>query len=73
MISIETKTQITLLCSFKNKDENEFFDFDVSKDGDYNKSEFLYEKLMIDNDVLSVKYFIGNNFIKGFSKTVHLN
>lgn len=73
MITVEKTTQITLLCTFKDKEESEFFDFDVSRIGDVLKSENLYSQLSHQTEVLSVNYFIGNQFVKGFSKILICN
>jgi hypothetical protein len=73
MITIEKNTQITILCTFKDKDESEFFDFDVSRRGDILKSENLYNQLSHQSEVLCVNYFIGNDFVKGFSKILTCN
>ncbi len=73
MITVEKNTQITILCTFKDKDESEFFDFDVSRSGDILKSENLYNQLSLQSEVLCVNYFIGNDFIKGFSKILISN
>jgi len=73
MITIEKDTQITILCSFEGQDDNEFFDFDVCRKGDVKRSEILYDELTFQPDVLSLKYFIGETFVKGYSKIVNLN
>ncbi len=73
MITIEKNTQITILCTFKEKEESEFFEFDVSRNGDVLKSENLYNQLSYQSEILSVNYFIGNDFVKGFSKILNCN
>jgi len=73
MITVESNTQITLLCTFKNKKDSEFFDFDVSKKGDVLRSENLYNELSFEPEVLSVNYFIGETFVKGYSKILNCN
>jgi hypothetical protein len=73
MITIEKNTQITILCTFKDKYESEFFDFDVCRKGDVVKSENLYNELSRQSEVLCVNYFIGNEFVKGFSKILNFN
>jgi hypothetical protein len=73
MITVEKHTQITILCTFKDKEESEFFDFDVSRKGDIVKSENLYNQLSYQSEVLAVNYFIGNEFVKGFSKILNCN
>ena len=73
MNTIEKDTQITILCSFEGQDENEFFNFDVCKRGDVRKSEILYNELLFQPDMLTLKYFIGETFVKGCSKIVNFN
>jgi len=73
MITIEKDTQITIVCSFQGKNENEFFDFDVCKKGDILRSENLYNDLSFEPEVLSVNYFIGETLVKGYSKIVNCN
>ena len=73
MILVEKPTQITILCTFKNSNENEFFDFDVAKEGDVIASENLFNSLSYEPSILSVNYFIGKNLIKGYSKVTQLN
>jgi hypothetical protein len=73
MISVESPTQITIFCTFRNSNEAEFFDFDVLRKGDVIASENLFNALSYKSDVLSVKYFIGSDLIKGYSRVTQLN
>ena len=73
MITVEKDTQITIVCSLEGKNENEFFDFDVCKKGDVLRSENLYNELSFESKVLSVNYFIGETFVKGYSKILNCN
>ena len=71
MITIEKNTQITLLCTFKDKDESEFFDFDVSRRGDVLKSENLYAKflkILEQNTKQAFRVVVLLNFILKFIK-----
>jgi hypothetical protein len=73
MITVEKDTQITIVCSLEGQNENEFFDFDVCKKGDVLRSENLYNELSFEPEVLSVNYFIGKTFVKGYSKILNCN
>jgi hypothetical protein len=73
MITVEKDTQITIVCTFEGQNDNEFFDFDVSKKGDVLRSENLYNELSFESKVLSVNYFIGETFVKGYSKILNCN
>jgi hypothetical protein len=73
MIFVESPTQITILCTFKNSNEVEFFDFDVCRKGDVIASENLFNSLSFEPEVLSVNYFIGPELIKGYSRVTKLN
>ena len=73
MITVEKDTQITIVCTFEGQNENEFFDFVVCKKGDVLRSENLYNELSFESEVLQVNYFIGETFIKGYSKIVNCN
>ena len=73
MITVEKYTQITIVCTFEGQNENEFFDFDVCKKGDILRSENLFNELSFESEVLQVNYFIGETFIKGYSKIVNCN
>lgn len=61
------------MCTFEGQSENEFFDFDVCRKGDVLQSENLYNELSFEPQVLAVNYFIGETFIKGYSKIVNCN
>ena len=73
MITVEKDTQLTIVCAFEGQNDNEFFDFDVSKKGDVLRSENLYNELSFESKVLSLNYFIVETLVKGYSKVLNCN